>query len=137
MIHMLNSLNALCKDSTEDEMGRSQGLWSRWHRFDKNNIKYIRKFKVDEVPNPMIEDGYSEWRRGTGPLSPAHYEKVVASIRKNIAGKPKNNKTKYLMRQAKLGVPKSEEHKRNMSLAQQRRFAREKHESNKSEVSHT
>ena len=25
-----------------------KGLWSRWYRYDKNGIKHIKKFKIDE-----------------------------------------------------------------------------------------
>lgn len=115
-------------------MGRTQGLWSRWHRFDKNGVKYIRKFQIGETPTPITEEGYTEWRRGTGPLSQSHYEKVSTALRNISKGKPKSEETKYLMRLAKLGIPKSVEHRKNMSLAQQRRFAREKHESNAKSV---
>ena len=129
MIHMYSSYNAYSKNTSEDNMA-SQGLWSRWHRFDQNGVKYIRKFQIGETPNPLIEEGYTTWHRGTGPLSPSHYEKVANALRKVSKGKPKSDKTKYLMRLAKLGIPKSTEHKKNMSLAQRRRFAREKNESN-------
>lgn len=136
MIHMYSSYNAYKHDSHEDDMGK-QGLWSRWYRFDTNNVKYIRKFQIDEIPSPLIEDGYTEWKRGTGPLSPTHYENVANALRRISKGKPKSERTKYLMRQAKLGVPKTEQHKLNMSLAQRRRFEKARDESNEHKVNNT
>ncbi len=96
-------------------------LWSRWHRFNSLGVKYIKRFDVDETPNPLTEEGFTEWRRGTGPLSPEHYENVVNAVRKNCVGVPKPESTKYKMRLAKLGVPKSEEHKKSMSEAWKRK----------------
>lgn len=99
----------------------NKGLWSRWHRFNNVGVKYIKRFNVDETPNPLTEEGFTEWRRGTGPLSPEHYENVVSAVRKNCVGVPKPESTKYKMRLAKLGVPKSEEHKKSMSEAWKRK----------------
>ena len=98
-----------------------QGLWSRWHRFNDAGVKYIKRFGIDETPNPLTEEGYTEWRRGTGPLAPEHYENVVNAIKSFSVGIPKSPETKYKMRIAKLGVPKSEEHKTNMSKAWKRK----------------
>lgn len=117
----LNSYRDLKSVSTEDDMG-IKGLWSRWHRFDANGVKYIRKFQINETPSPLIEEGYTEWCRGTGPLNPEHYEKVAEAMRRLSLGKPKSAETKSKMSMAKRGKPKSEQHKKNMSLAQRRRF---------------
>jgi hypothetical protein len=106
----------------EDNM--ADKLWSRWHRYDTNNVKYIRKFSIGETPNPMQEEGFTEWFRGTGPLSKEHYEKVAEAMRRLSLGKPKSTETKSKMSMAKRGKPKSEQHKKNMSLAQRRRFQR-------------
>jgi hypothetical protein len=100
---------------------KTQGLWSRWHRFSNNGVKYIKRFKFDETPSPLTEEGYTEWRRGTGPLAPEHYTNVAEGVRKRHQGVPKSETTKYKMRLAKLGVPKSEEHKENMSEAWKRK----------------
>jgi hypothetical protein len=97
-----------------------KGMYSRWYRFDTNNVKYIKRFPVDTIPNPLIEDGYTEWNRGTGP----HSEMALTKLRnshKKYRGVPKSDETREKMRQAKLGVPKTEDHKLNMKLSHQRR----------------
>ena len=119
----LNSYKDSKNVSKEAEMAY-KGLWSRWHRFDANGVKYIRKFQINETPNPLTEQGYTQWFRGTGPLDQAHYNKVATALRNLSLGKPKSAETKSKMRQAKLGKPKSEQHKKNMSLAQRRRFGK-------------
>lgn len=98
-----------------------KGLWTRWHRFDDNGTKYIKKFPVDTQPYPLEEEGYTPWVRGTGKLTDEHYNNVVNAVRKACAGVPKSEEQKEKMRQAKLGVPKTEEHKKNMSLSWQRK----------------
>jgi len=126
---MSNSSSDYKNDLTKDNMAY-KGMWSRWHRFDANGVKYIRKFSIDEIPCPLIEDGFTEWYRGTGPLSESHYKKVAEAMRRLSLGKPKSPETKSKMRMAKLGKPKSDEHRKNMSLAQRRRFQRNRNESN-------
>ena len=98
-----------------------QGLWSRWHRFDSVGTKYIKRFELNETPHPLIENGYTEWVRGTGPLAPDHYENVSNALRKFSKGVPKSTEQKRKMREAKLGVPKTEEHKQKMREAWKRR----------------
>lgn len=98
-----------------------QGLWSRWHRFNEHGTKYIKRFGIDEIPEPLIEHGYTEWRRGTGPLTDQHYDNVVRAIRAFSTGVPKSENTKYKMRLAKLGVPKTMEHRKSMSEAWKRK----------------
>ena len=95
--------------------------WTRWHRYDDNGHKYIKRFENDEDPSDIIEKGYTQWSRGTGPLSEDHYKKVCAAIEATCKGVPKSLEHREKMRQAKLGKPKSEEHKKNMSLAWERR----------------
>jgi hypothetical protein len=102
---------------------QSQKLWRRWHRFDSNGVKYIRRFDIDETPSPLTEEGYTIWQKGTGPLSEVHYQNLSKALRDLSLGKPKSPQTKEKMRNAKLGKPKSEQHKKNMSLAQQKRFS--------------
>ena len=94
-----------------------KGMWSRWHRYDSNGNKMIRKFELNETPSPLLEEGYTEWTRGTGPLSPEHYENLTNAVKAFSTGVPKSEEQKEKMRLAKLGVPKTEEHKKNMSLA--------------------
>jgi len=99
-----------------------KNLFSRWHRFDEQGKKHIKRFELNETPNPLKETGYTEWVRGTGPLSEQHYNNVKVALQKACLGKPKSIEHRQKMRLAKLGVPKSEEHKRNMSISQRRRI---------------
>lgn len=98
-----------------------KGLWSRWHRYDDNGYKHIKKFKIDETPDPLVEEGYTMWQRGTGKLTEEHYKNVTTAVRNACVGVPKTPEQKEKMRRAKLGVPKSEEHKKNMKLSWQKK----------------
>jgi hypothetical protein len=98
-----------------------KGLWSRWHRFDDDGVKYIQKFNIDETPTPLTEIGYTEWRRGTGPLAPEHYKNVANALREMCKGKPKSLEQRQKMALAKRGIPKSEAHKQAMSKTWQRK----------------
>lgn len=98
-----------------------KGLWSRWHRFDSNNVKQIKRYAIDETPHPLVEDNYSAWTRGTGPLAGQQYDNVASHCVNTFKGKPKPPEQKAKMRDAKLGKPKTEEHKHNMSIAQCKR----------------
>jgi hypothetical protein len=97
-----------------------KGLYRRWHRFDANNKKIIKRFEIEEMPDPLQEEGYSEWVHGTGPMSEQQHINLVTAVRKACAGVPKTEEHKFKMSIAKLGVPKTEQHKANMRLAQQR-----------------
>ena len=96
-------------------------MYSRWHRFDNNGVKYIKRFDVNEVPNPISEVGYTNWARGTGPHTELALQNLRNAQAKYCRGVPKSPETKEKMRQAKLGKPKSEQHKLNMKLSHQRR----------------
>lgn len=90
----------------------------RYHRFHKETgEKQIKRFLINEVPQNN-DTTYSDWKRGHGPMSPEHYERVVSQVRKAVLGKPKSPETKAKMRDAKLGKPKTLEHRRNMSKGQ-------------------
>lgn len=96
-------------------------MYSRWHRFDNNGVKYIKRFNIEEIPCPLIESGYTEWNRGTGPHTELALENLRSAQAKYCRGVPKSPETKEKMRQAKLGKPKTEQHKLNMKLSHQRR----------------
>ena len=90
-----------------------QKSYMRYHRYDTNNIKYIKRFELGQtIPEP--ETGYTAWVRGTGPHTPTALINVVNGVRKACLGVPKTPEQKQKMRLAKLGVPKSPEHKENM-----------------------
>lgn len=91
--------------------------WTRWHRFDDNGTKYIKRFELNDHPETIVEEGYTVWRRGTGPLGEEQYNNVANAVRAFSKGVPKTPEQKEKMRQAKLGKPKSEEHKKALSKA--------------------
>ena len=94
--------------------------YMRYHRFDSNHIKYIKRFELGAtIPEP--EHGFTPWIRGTGPHDPIALNNVINGVRKACVGIPKSPEQKEKMRQAKLGVPKTEEHKLNMRKSWERR----------------
>jgi hypothetical protein len=94
--------------------------YMRYHRYDQNNVKYIKRFELNEtVPN--ADEGFTEWIRGTGPFEPQALANVAEGIRRACTGVPKTPEQKQKMRLAKLGVPKSQEHKDNMRKSWYRR----------------
>jgi len=96
-----------------------QKSYMRYHRFDSNNVKYIKRFELNETPTN--EPGYTPWMRGTGPHTPEALNNVRNGVRKACVGVPKSESTKEKMRLAKLGVPKTEEHKLSMKKSWERR----------------
>ena len=98
-----------------------QKSYMRYHRFDTNNIKYIKRFELHEVVPSEPEPGFTAWTRGTGPHSPEALNNVINGVRKACLGVPKTTEQKQKMRLAKLGVPKTIEHKLNMKKSWQRR----------------
>ena len=100
--------------------------YNRYHRFDMNGKKYIKRFELGVVPKTIPDEGYTEWVKGTGPHSEEAYQKVANGIRRACKGVPKTPEQKEKMRLAKLGVPKTEEHKLNMRKSfQQKRLMKE------------
>ena len=86
----------------------------RYHRYDKNNTKYIKRFELNDTVPTEIEPGFTQWIRGTGPHSETALHNVAEGVRRACLGVPKTPEQKQKMRDAKLGVPKSQEHKDNM-----------------------
>ena len=95
----------------------------RWHRYDSNGVKQIIQCKINEHPQPLKEEGYTQWVQGTGPHPPEVYQRVVEGVRRACLGVPKSPEQKEKMRQAKLGIPKSQEHRANMSKSHKLRCA--------------
>lgn len=94
--------------------------YMRYHRYDQNNVKYIKRFELNEIP-PSKEDGFTEWMRGTGQHSAVSLNNIVNGVRKACLGVPKTPEHKLKMSLAKRGVPKSQEHKDNMRKAWEHR----------------
>jgi len=95
--------------------------YHRWHRFDLNGKKIIKRFEIGVTP-PKSELGFTEWTLGTGSPTGQALENIRRGVSLATKGKPKSLEQKRKMREAKLGVPKSEEHKRNMSISQKSRY---------------
>ena len=100
--------------------------YNRYHRFDSNGKKYIKRFEIGQTVPTTQEEGYTVWCSGTGPHSPEALIKVTEGIRRACKGVPKSPEQREKMRQAKLGVPKTEEHKINMRKSfEQKRLLKE------------
>jgi hypothetical protein len=95
--------------------------YMRYHRYDTNNVKHIKRFELNEVVPTTPEPGYSAWTRGTGPHNPDALNNVQNGVRKACLGIPKTPEQKHKMSIAKLGVPKTEEHKLSMRKSWERR----------------
>lgn len=114
-----------------------QVQWTRWHRFDSNGAKYIKRFELNDNPESIVEEGYTQWKRGTGPLGEEQYKNVSDAVRRLNKGIPKSPEQREKMRLAKLGKPKSEEHKKNMSKAWEIRRLTPMPEEQKKKISNT
>lgn len=88
--------------------------YTRYHRYDNNGVKHIKRFELNEVPSDIPENGYTPWVRGTGPFDADALKNVINGVRKACVGVPKSLEQREKMRLAKLGVPKTDEHKQNM-----------------------
>ena len=100
---------------------KKQKSYMRYHRYDTNNVKHIKRFELNEVVPTIPEQGYTEWVRGTGPHSDSALNNVVNGVRKACLGIPKSVEQKRKMSIAKLGIPKTEEHKLSMRQSWERR----------------
>ena len=85
---------------------------SRWHCFDQDGKKIIKRFGADETPS-------EPWQPGTGPHTLEAREKIVKHLKERLH-KPKSAETKLKMSKAKLGKKFTQEHKDNLRKAQQR-----------------
>lgn len=111
----------------------NQGLWSRWHCFNINGIKIVKRFEINEIPTQLV--GYTEWVRGTGPHTPEARTNIGNGIRRACKGVPKPQSQKEKMSLAKKGKPKTLEHRKNMSLAQKRRIMIQRYEQSRQNLS--
>jgi len=104
-----------------------KGTTSRWHRFDAQGNKQVRVFGKDEIPDPLKEPCYTEWRRGNGPFSEAGLASLRAANSQAHKGVPKSPEQREKMRAAKLGIPKTEAHRKAMSAAHMGKKKSESH----------
>jgi hypothetical protein len=104
---------------------KKQITFTRWHRYDMNGVKHIRRFELGIMPATLPDEGYTEWIRGTGDFSDEALNNLRVGIQRACKGVPKPDSQKQKMRDAKLGVPKSEEHKQSMRDSWHRRKQKE------------
>ena len=104
---------------------KKQITFTRWHRYDMNGVKHIKRFELGVTPSTLPDEGYTEWTRGTGEFSDDALDNLRNGIRRACKGVPKPASQKQKMRDAKLGVPKTEEHKQSMRESWHRRKQRE------------
>jgi hypothetical protein len=93
--------------------------YTRWHRFDKHGVKYIKNHPVGEKPEN--DSNFSDWKRGTGPFTEVQLNTIRIAVQKACKGVPKPPEQRKKMSLAKLGVPKTEQHKQAMKSAWARR----------------
>ena len=48
---------------------KKQITFTRWHRYDMNGVKHIRRFELGVMPSTLPDEGYTEWIRSTGEFS--------------------------------------------------------------------
>ena len=86
----------------------------RYHMFDHNGKKIIKKFPIDHEPG-------APWQRGTGPHSPEAYAKIINHIESTFKGKPKSPEQRAKMSASHKGVKKTPEHCANIARAHAKR----------------
>ena len=112
-----------------NKIGAPKGKYKRWHRYNlETNEKQIKGFIVGYDASNITEAGYTNWIIGSGKLSDEHYNKLMVNIDGHVRGIPKSEITRQRMRDAKVGVPKSESHKAAMALAHKQIWAKRKAE---------
>ena len=102
-----------------------QITFTRWHRYDMNGVKHIRRFELGVTPNTIPDEGYTEWTRGTGEFTDEALNNLRKGIQRACLGVPKPDSQKQKMSLAKLGVPKTEQHKHSMRDSWHRRKQKE------------
>jgi hypothetical protein len=102
-----------------------QITFTRWHRYDMNGVKHIKRFELGVIPSTLPDEGYTQWVRGTGEFSPEALMNLQNGIQRACKGVPKPESQKQKMRDAKLGVPKTPEHKQSMRNSWHKRKQRE------------
>ena len=104
------------------KIGAPKGKYKRYHRFREDRTKEIRSFEVGQDIPTTIDPGYSTgWILGMGPLPEMAYHNLMIAIGEKVRNIPKSEETKRKMSLAKLGVPKSPQHRENMKIARQKR----------------
>ena len=110
-------------------IGAPKGKYKRWHRYNlETNKTQINCFLIGYDASHIKEQGYTAWQIGGGQLSDEHYSKLMVSIDDHVRGIPKSQITKQRMRDAKVGIPKSESHKAAMALAHKQIWAKRRAE---------
>ncbi len=88
-----------------------------WHYYTGDGELVRRRLQSGQTP----ED---HWQRGFGPHSDEIREKIKRRTQEVHCNKVVSQHTRSLMRAAKLGVPKSLEHRINMSISHTLRHQR-------------
>lgn len=102
--------------------------FTRWHRYTNNGVKIIKRYELNTTPQPLHEEGYSPWVRGTGDFTPEALDNLRTGVQRACKGVPKTEMQKHKMSLAKIGVPKTPEHKQSMRESWHRRKQRELNE---------
>jgi len=66
-----------------------QITFTRWHRYDMNGVKHIKRFNLGDTPTTLPDEGYTEWVRGTGDFTDEALNNLRNGIRRACKGVPK------------------------------------------------
>jgi hypothetical protein len=95
-----------------------------WHYYTGDGELVRRRLQPGQEPEPG-------WTRGFGPHSAEIREKIKRRTQAVHRNKVVSEHTRALMRAAKLGVPKTMEHRVSMSIAQTLRHRRRRESESK------
>ena len=86
---------------------------TRWHYFDQDGNKVIKRFPIDHDPG-------APWIRGTGPHKPETAKTLRKHLKEKVHQRPVSDETKRKMSEAKLGKKFTPEHRAKLKQAHQR-----------------
>jgi len=86
---------------------------TRWHYFDQDGNKVIKRFPIDATPG-------EPWQRGTGPHKPETRKFLREHLRERVHQRKVSDETKRKMSEAKKGKTFTPEHRAKLKQAQQR-----------------
>ena len=104
----------------------------RWKELEAKGLKYHKKLVLHHVDVNMKKLDY--WRYIQWNFSDLELMDKVAHLKLHHTGRKCTTETKSKMRAAKLGVPKSREHRKHMSEAHKRYWMKKKVEQLKQDL---
>lgn len=100
------------------KQNKSHNRW--WAIIDGSRV--IRNYPLDVDPNTLPHNTHL-WTRGHGPFTPEKYQRWLEYVGPHLH-RPKTVEHRRAMSDASIGVPKSETHKKSMSITHTLRIQR-------------